>query len=139
MGATNRLVERGKQSPAHLQSFQKRDDPARSHIRPCLARFAFVQTSIRGAGASAMGLHIVSDDALAGGRLRVGDAGGWLNSCVLRAELIFYLGCDLAVSMRDSIRRHRLRCHASRIQVSALSDTWLRIHETEYDKHRAEP
>ena len=86
-----------------------------------------------------MGLHIVSDYALAGGRLRVGDAGGWLDSCVVRAELIFSLGCHLAVAMRDSIRRHRLRRHASRIQVSALSDTLLRCPETEYDKHHAEP
>ena len=86
-----------------------------------------------------MGLHVVSHDALAGGRLRVGDAGGWLNCCVVRAELIFSLGRDLAVSIQDSIRRHGLRRRASRIQVSALSDTWLRLHETEYDKHRAEP
>jgi hypothetical protein len=86
-----------------------------------------------------MRLHVVSDGALEGGRLPVGDADGWLNSCVCRAELLLSLGRDLAASMRDSILRHASVRGACRIHLSAMSETWLRMHETEYDKHRAEP
>ena len=85
-----------------------------------------------------MRLHVVSDGALEDGRLPMGDAGGWLNSCVCRAELLLSVGRHLAASMRDSILRHASARGASRIHVSAVSDTWLRMHETEFDKHRAE-
>jgi hypothetical protein len=79
------------------------------------------------------------DGALEGGRLPVGDAGGWLNSWVVRAELLLPVGRDLAASIRDSILRHASRRGPSRIHVSAMSDAWLRMHETDFDKHRAEP
>ena len=74
-----------------------------------------------------------------GGRLPMYDAGGWLNSCVVQADVLLSLGRDLAASIRDSVLRHASRRSASRIHVSAVSDTWLRMHETEFDKHRAEP
>jgi hypothetical protein len=84
-----------------------------------------------------MGLHVVSDGALGGGRLPVG-VGCWLTSYLFRAELMLSLGRNLAATMRDSILRQVSRCGAARIHVSAMSDTWLQMHETEYGKHRAE-
>jgi hypothetical protein len=84
-----------------------------------------------------MRLHVVSG-ALEGGRLPMGDAEGWLKYCVVRAELLLSLARDFAAFMRDSILRHGSRRGGSRIHVSAMSDTWLRMHETEFGKHRAE-
>jgi hypothetical protein len=69
----------------------------------------------------------------------MGDAGDWLDSFVCRAESLLSLGRHLVASLRDSILRHASARGASRIYVSAMSGTWLRMHETEYDKHRAEP
>ena len=133
-------MERGNRSRAQSQSFQERGDPARSDLRPDSQELDLIQMIIRGReGASAMRLHVASDGALEGGRLPMGDAGGWLNPCVWRAELPLFLGRHLAASMRDSILRHASARGASRIHVSAMSETWLRMHETEYDKHRAEP
>ena len=83
-----------------------------------------------------MGLHAVSDGA--GGRLSVDNVGSWLTASVCRAELVLSLGRDLAVSVGDSILRWASLCSAARIHVSAMSDTWLRMHEAEYGKHTAE-
>ena len=85
-----------------------------------------------------MGSHVTPDGALGGGRESVGDVGVWLNSYVCRAESAFGLGRDLAATMRDFILRLVSACVATRIHVSAMSDSWLRMHETDYDKHRAE-
>ena len=140
MGASNRQVEKGNHNRAQLQSFQKRGDPARSHLRPGLAKVGSGSDDHpRQSRASVMRLHVVADGALEGGRPRMGDAGGWLNSWGVRVESLLSLGRDLAASMRDSILRHASRRGASRIHVSAMSETWLRMHETEFDKHRAEP
>jgi len=54
------------------------------------------------------------------------------------AELLFSLGRDLAAAIRDSIVRRATQRLAARIRVSPMSLTWLRMHETEYDKHRVE-
>jgi cytosine/adenosine deaminase-related metal-dependent hydrolase len=85
-----------------------------------------------------MGPHVTPDGALGGGRLSVGDVDVWLNSYVFRAESASCLGRDLAATMRDFILRRVSACVATRIHVSAMSDSWLRMHETDYDKHRAE-
>jgi hypothetical protein len=75
--------------------------------------------------------------ARGGGRLSVGDVGGW-HTYVCRAKAAFCLGRDLAATVRDSILRRVSGCGAARIHVSGMSDSWLRMHETEYDKHRTE-
>ena len=85
-----------------------------------------------------MGPHVTPDGALGGGRLSVGDVGGWLNAYVFHAESAFYLGRDLAATIRDAILRRVSGCGAARIHVSGMSDSWLRMHETDDDKHRAE-
>ena len=84
-----------------------------------------------------VGSHVTSDGALEGGRLWVGDIAGWL-SYVFRAEAAFGLGHDLPATVRDFIRRRVSGSGAARIHVSGMSDGWLRMHETEYDKHRTE-
>jgi hypothetical protein len=85
-----------------------------------------------------MGPHVTPDGALGGGRLSVGDIGVWLNSYACRAESALCVGRDLTATMRDVILRRVSACVAIRIHVSAMSDSWLRMHETDYDKHRAE-
>ena len=85
-----------------------------------------------------MGPHVTSDGALGRGRPSVGDVGDWLNSYVFRAEAAFCLGRDFRAAVRDSILRRVSGCGAARIHVSAMSDRWLRTHETEDDKHHAE-
>jgi hypothetical protein len=85
-----------------------------------------------------MGPHVTPDGALGGGRLSVGDAGGWLNSYVFHAESAFCVGRDFAASIRAAVLRGVSGSGAARIHVSGMSDSWLRMHETDYDKHRAE-
>ena len=85
-----------------------------------------------------MSPHVTPNGALGGGRLSVGDVGCWLNSYVFHAESAFCLGRDLAATIRDAILRRVSGCGAARIHVSAMTDSWLRMHETDYDKHRAE-
>ena len=85
-----------------------------------------------------MGPQVTSDGALGGGRLSVGDVGGWLNPYVFRAEAAFCLGRDLVATVRHSILRRVSGCGAARIHVSGMSDSWLRMHETELDKHRTD-
>jgi hypothetical protein len=85
-----------------------------------------------------MGPHVTPGGALGGGRLSVGDVGGWLNSYVFHPESAFCLGRDLAAAMRDVVRRRVSGRGATRIHVSAMSDRWLRMHEADCDKHRAE-
>ena len=84
-----------------------------------------------------MGLHVTPDGAL-GGRPSVGDAAGWLNAYVFHAESAFCLGRDLAATIRDGILRRVSGYGAVRIHVSDMSDNWLRLHETDFEKHRAE-
>lgn len=90
--------------------------------------------------ASTMGIYVlqVAHGALRGNRLPVAGVGRWLASYVFRAELVLSLGHDLAAAVRDSIVRRASRSGAARIHVPAMSDAWLRMHETEYDKRRAE-
>jgi hypothetical protein len=84
-----------------------------------------------------MAPNVTSDDALGGGRLSAGDVAGWLNPWC-HAESAFFLGRDLAAAMRDAILRRVSGCGTPRIHVSAMSDSWLRMHETDYEKHRQE-
>jgi hypothetical protein len=85
-----------------------------------------------------MGSHGTTHGALGGGRLSVGDVGVWLNSYVCRGESAVFVGRDLAAGMRDFILRRVSACVATRINVSAMSDSWLRMHEADYDKHHAD-
>jgi len=85
-----------------------------------------------------MGPHVTPDGALGGSRLTVGDVGGWLNSNVFHAESAFCLGRNLAATMRDAILRRVSGFGAARIHVSGMSDSWLQMHETDYDKHHPE-
>jgi cytosine/adenosine deaminase-related metal-dependent hydrolase len=85
-----------------------------------------------------MGPHVTPDSAFGGDRRSVGDVGGWLNSYVFHAESAFCLGRDLAAAIREAIRRRVSGWRAARIHVSAMSDSWLRMHETDDDKHRSE-
>jgi hypothetical protein len=78
------------------------------------------------------------DGALGGGRVSVADVGVWLNSYVCRAGPGLRLSRVLAATMRDVILRRVSACVATRIRVSDMSDNWLRMHETDCDKHRAE-
>ena len=86
-----------------------------------------------------MGFHVIPDGALGGRRLPAGDLPRWLSSGVCGAEFVFSLGRDLAASTWDSIFGGRRGGGAARIRLSAMSDAWLRMHETEVGKHRAEP
>ena len=84
-----------------------------------------------------MGAHVTPDGAL-GGRLSVGDVGGWLNACAYGAESALCLGRDLAAGIRNSILRRVTGCDEAGICMSAMSDGWLRMHETDYNKHHAD-
>ncbi len=85
-----------------------------------------------------MGPPVTSDGAFGRGRLSGSDVGGWLHAYVCHAESPLCLGRDLAVAMRDAIRRRVSRFGSARIRVSGMSDSWLRTHEGDFDKHRAE-
>jgi hypothetical protein len=69
--------------------------------------------------------------------LRAGDVDQW-QIFLVRAELLFSLGCDLACTIRDSIVRLPSRCGLATIHISPMSLTWLRVYEAEYDKHPVE-
>jgi hypothetical protein len=84
-----------------------------------------------------MGSHVTPDGALGSDRRSAGDVGVWLNSYPCHPESALCVGRDLAASMRDFILRQV--SIATRIHVSAMSDSWLRMHEKDYHKHRAEP
>lgn len=84
-----------------------------------------------------MDLHVTPDGAL-GDRLSVGDVAGWLNAYVFHAESAFCLGRDLAATLRDDILRRVSGCGSARIHVSGMSDGWLRMHETDFGKHRVD-
>ena len=88
-----------------------------------------------------MGLHAVSDGA--GGRLPVDEIGGWLPPREFRAgyaEVAKYGLIDRPDFFAWLERNWQdvFAGGAARIHVSAMSDTWLQRHETEYDKHPAE-
>jgi len=87
--------------------------------------------------ASTMGLHVTPEGVLGGGRLLVGNVGGWLTAYLSDAESACCRGCDLAAAMRDAILRRVSGRGAARIHVSGMSDSWLRMHEADHDKHHA--
>jgi hypothetical protein len=47
-------------------------------------------------------------------------------------------GSDLTDTVRACLLRWVSACLATRIHVSAMSENWLRMHASEYDKHRSE-
>lgn len=85
-----------------------------------------------------MGPHVPPEGALGGGRLLVGNIGGWLNAYVLCVGSAFCTGHDFVATMREALLWRLPGCGAARIHVSAVSDRWLRMHECDYDKHRTE-
>jgi hypothetical protein len=85
-----------------------------------------------------MGLHVISDGALEGRRSPVGGIGGGLGSYVVRAVSVLSFGRDLAALVRHSGLLPASRSRAARIRVPPMSEPWLRMHETDDDKHRAE-
>jgi len=100
---------------ARLQSPGQSGDPAKSPI--CRMR---------------------SDTALGGGRSLTGEVGSWLDSHLCSTEAALRVGADLAATVRDFALRRVSACGPPRIRVSGMSDSWLRMHETEYDKRRTE-
>ena len=66
-----------------------------------------------------MGPQMSPDGALGGGRLSVGDVGGWLNSYAFHAESAFCWGRDVAATMRDAVLRRVSGC-------GRASDTCIR-------------
>ena len=84
-----------------------------------------------------MGSHATPHGVIGGGRPSIGEVGSWLDTYGRPIESAFCLGRNLAAAMRAVIRRRLSGCGAARIHVSGMSDSWLRAHETDYDKHRA--
>jgi hypothetical protein len=82
--------------------------------------------------------HVTSDGALGGRRLSLSDVGVWLISDVFHGESAFCLGRDLAATMGDAIARRVSRCGAAKIHVSGMSDSWLRMHAADNEKHQPE-
>jgi hypothetical protein len=79
-----------------------------------------------------------SDTALGGGRLSAGDVGSRLDSYLSGTEAALRVGADLAATVRDFALRRVSGRGPARIHVSGMSDDWLRMHETEYDKRCTE-
>ena len=80
----------------------------------------------------------MTPDGALGDRLSVGDVASWLNAYVFHAESAFYLGRVLASTVRDDILRRLSGRGSARIHVSGMSDGWLRMHETDFGKHRVD-
>jgi len=85
-----------------------------------------------------MGSDVTPDGALGNGRLSVGELGYWLNAYVFQAASAFCSGHDIAATARDAIVWRVSGRGAARIHMSAMSDRWLRMHETDCDKHGTE-
>lgn len=84
-------------------------------------------------------MDVTHDGALGDRRLRGVEVGQWPVSRLLRSEFVLALARELAATVRDSIlRRSSSLFPGAKIHVSRMSLTWLRVHESEYDKHRAE-
>jgi hypothetical protein len=85
-----------------------------------------------------MGPQVISDSALEGPRSPVGGIGGGLSSYVVGAASLLSFGRDLAAIVRHSVLLPASRSRAARIRVPPMSESWLRMHETDDDKHRAD-
>lgn len=80
-------------------------------------------------------MDLMHNGALGDQRLRGVELGQWpISLLLLRGEPVLVLARELATIVRESIRRR-----SPEIRVSPMSLTWLRTHECQYDKHRAEP
>jgi hypothetical protein len=76
-----------------------------------------------------------SNGAIGGGRPSVRNVDGWLDASLGPVESAIGFGRALSTAMRDVIRRWLSGYGLAKIHVSRMSDSWLRIHETDYDKH----
>ncbi len=85
-----------------------------------------------------MEAHVRSGTALGAGRLSAGEVGSWLDSYLLGTEVALRVGADLVATVRNCALRWVSAYGSPRIHVSGMSDSWLRMHETEYDKRRSE-
>jgi hypothetical protein len=86
-----------------------------------------------------MNLQATSDRAFGGGRPPIAWEHRWPASSVFRAEFLFSLGRDVAVTIRESILWGVSRFGDRRIRVSPMSLEWLQMHDVECSKHPAEP
>jgi hypothetical protein len=87
---------------------------------------------------STMNFHVISDHAVEGGRAPAGGIAGWLGSYLFRAAPVLSFSRDLAATVRNSGLARASWNGTTRIRVPPMSEAWLRMHETDYDKHRAE-
>ena len=85
-----------------------------------------------------MSLYVTHDRALVNYRQRGLESRHWPISNPLGSELALALVRTLATTVRDSIRRWSSQLLGTGTHVSPMSNTWLRMHEAEYDKHRGE-
>jgi hypothetical protein len=65
-------------------------------------------------------------------------SGYWPISYPLGNEFALAVARTLATTVRDSIRRWSSQLLGTGIHLPPMSSEWLRMHETEHDKHRAE-
>jgi hypothetical protein len=82
--------------------------------------------------------QLTPDGALDDSRSSFGDVDRRPIHAIFCPELRFSFVSDLAATIGDSIVRLAARWPVSPIRVSPMSLAWLRMHETEYDKHRVE-
>ena len=85
-----------------------------------------------------MNLQATSDRAFGSGRPPIAGEHCWPASFVFRAEFLFSLACDVAVTIRDSVLRGVSPFGDSGIRLSPMSLKWLQMHEAEYSKHPEE-
>ena len=83
-------------------------------------------------------LQLIRDGALDDSRSFIADIDRRPIHALWDAELRFSFVNDLAAMIRGSIVRFAAYWFFSPIRVSPMSLAWLRIHVTEYDKHRVE-
>jgi hypothetical protein len=81
-----------------------------------------------------MPMDVVHNGELGDQRFGGIDVGRWPISLLLRREPVLVLVRELVTTIRDSIR-----FRSPGIRMSPMSDTWLKAHECEYDKHGTEP
>jgi hypothetical protein len=82
-------------------------------------------------------VSVTHDRMLVDDRRRGLESGQWLVSYAPGTELAPVLVRALATTVRDSIRRWA-QLLGTRTHVSPMSSAWLRMHEAEHGKHRAE-
>jgi hypothetical protein len=86
-----------------------------------------------------MDVHEIRGEVRGGSRLSISisDPNLWPTS-VLRGRGVFSASLDVVAAVRDAVVRQAASWGVARIRVPSMSDAWLRMHETEYDKHRSD-